>query len=79
MQYLALISGNMSGLCPAFQNIPVFRLNAERSYSEDRPDAWPSCPDVDLIRIELCCFRKDIIEDHPDVDKLPSGGLRARV
>jgi hypothetical protein len=57
----------MSGRCPAFQNIPVFRSKAEMSYSEDRLDARPSCPDVDLIMIELRCFWKDIAEDHPDV------------
>jgi hypothetical protein len=47
---------NTSGCCPAFQNILVFRSNATRSYSEDRPDARSSHPDVDLIKIELCCF-----------------------
>jgi len=48
--------GNMFGRCPAFQNIPVFRSNEERSYREDRQEARPSRPDVDLIRIELHCF-----------------------
>jgi len=48
--------GNTSGRCPVFQNIPVFRSNATRSYSEDRPNARSSRPDVDLIKIELCCF-----------------------
>jgi hypothetical protein len=32
--------GYTSGRCPAFQNIHVLRLNAERSYSEDRPDVY---------------------------------------
>jgi len=59
--------GNTSGRCPAFQNIPVFHSNVERSYSEDRPDARPSRPDVDLIRIELLCFWKDIVEDRPNM------------
>jgi hypothetical protein len=59
--------GNMSGCCPAIQNIPVFRSNAERSYSKDRPDALPSRSDMDLIRIELRCFWKAIVEDRPDV------------
>jgi hypothetical protein len=47
--------GNMLGRCPAFQNILVFSSNATRSYSEDRPDAWSSRPDVDLIKIKLQC------------------------
>jgi hypothetical protein len=54
-----------------FQNIPVFRSNAGRSYSEDRPDARISRPDVDLIRIELRYFWKDIAEDRPDVANFP--------
>jgi len=45
--------GNTSERCPAFQNIPVFSSNATRSYSEDRPDARSSLPDMDLIKIEL--------------------------
>jgi hypothetical protein len=53
-------SGNTSGHCPSFQNIPVFHSNATRSYSEDRPNTRSSRPDVDLIMIELCCFWKDI-------------------
>jgi hypothetical protein len=48
--------GNTSGRYPAFQNIPVFHSNAERSYSEGGPDTRPSRLDVDLIRIELRCF-----------------------
>jgi len=59
--------GNMLGRCPAFQNILVFSSNATRSYSEDRPDAWSSRPDVDLIKIKLQCFWKDILENRPDV------------
>jgi hypothetical protein len=50
------LRGNTSGRSPAFQNIPVFRSNAEMSYSDDRPNARPSRSDVDLIRIELHCF-----------------------
>jgi hypothetical protein len=38
----------------------VFRLNAEMSYNEDRPD-------MNLIRIELRCFWKAVEEDRPDV------------
>lgn len=55
------------GSCPAFQNIPVFRSNATRSYSEDHPDAWLSCSDVDLTKIELRYFWKDIAENRSDV------------
>jgi hypothetical protein len=42
-----------SGRCLAFQNIPVFCSNARRSYSEDRPDAQPSNPNMNLIKIKL--------------------------
>jgi hypothetical protein len=59
--------GNTSGSCPVFQNILVFHSNAERSYSEDHPKARSSCPNVDLIKIELCYFWMDIVENHPDV------------
>jgi hypothetical protein len=34
--------------------------SAEMRYSKDRPDARLSCPDVDLIRIELCYFGKPV-------------------
>jgi hypothetical protein len=46
--------GNTSRRCPAFHNIPVFRSNTERSYSEDRPDAQPSRPDIYLLWKDLC-------------------------
>jgi hypothetical protein len=36
-------------------------------YSEDRPDARSSRPDVDLIKIKLLYFWKDIIENLPGV------------
>jgi hypothetical protein len=71
--------GNTSGRCPTFQNILVFLLNATRSYREDRPDAWSSRPDVDLIKIELLCFWKDIAENRSDVAILLSGRSTARV
>jgi len=58
---------NTSGCYPAFQNIPVFSSNATRSYSEDRPDARPSRPKANLIRIDLCCFWKEITKNRPDV------------
>jgi hypothetical protein len=45
--------GNTSGCCPALQNILDFCSNAERSYSEDCPDARPSRPDVYLLWKEL--------------------------
>jgi hypothetical protein len=45
--------GNTSRRCPAFQNIPNFLSNAEMSYSEDRLDARPSCPDVYLLWKDL--------------------------
>jgi hypothetical protein len=45
------------------------RVSFERGkdFSEDRPDARSSRSDVNLIKIELCCFWKDIIENRPDV------------
>jgi hypothetical protein len=45
--------GNTSRRCPAFQNIPDFRWNAERRYSEDRLDARPSRLDVYLLWKDL--------------------------
>jgi hypothetical protein len=59
--------GNMSGRCPTFQNIPVFCSKAGMSYSEDRSNARPSHPDMNLIKIKLRCFWKDITEDCPDM------------
>jgi hypothetical protein len=38
-----------------------------KDFSEDRPDARSSYPDVSLIKIELRCFWKDIAENCPDV------------
>jgi hypothetical protein len=39
----------------------------EKDFSEDRPDARSSCPNVNLIKIELNCFLKDITENRLDV------------
>jgi hypothetical protein len=41
--------GNTSGRSPAIQNIPYFRSNVERRYSEEHPDARPSRLDVYLL------------------------------
>jgi hypothetical protein len=38
-----------------------------KDFSEDRPEAQSSRPDVNLIKIELRCFWKDIAENCPDV------------
>jgi hypothetical protein len=45
------------------------RVSFERGkdFKEDRPDAQSSRPDVNLIKIELRCFWKDIVENCPDV------------
>jgi hypothetical protein len=59
--------GNTSGRYPTFHNIPVFSSYTTRSYREDCLDAQSSRPDVDLIKIELRCFWKDIAENRPDV------------
>jgi hypothetical protein len=37
-----------------------------KDFSEDRPEAQSSLLDVNLIKIELCCFSKDIVENRPD-------------
>jgi hypothetical protein len=48
-----------------------FRVPFERGkdFSEDRPDARSSRLDVNLIKIELRCFWKDIAENRSDVAK----------
>jgi hypothetical protein len=38
-----------------------------KDFSEDRSDAQSSRPDVNLIKIELRFFWKDIVENCPDV------------
>jgi len=38
-----------------------------KEFSKDRLDDRSSRPDMDLIKIELRYFWKDIIENHPDV------------
>jgi hypothetical protein len=37
-----------------------------KDFSEDRPDDQSSRLDVNLIKIELRCFWKDIAKNHPD-------------
>jgi hypothetical protein len=37
-----------------------------KDFSEDHPDARSSRPDVNLIKIELRYFWKDIVENRPD-------------
>jgi hypothetical protein len=45
------------------------RVSFERGkdFSEDRPEARSSRPDVTLIKIELRCFWKDITKNRPDM------------
>jgi hypothetical protein len=59
--------GNTSRCYPTFQNIPVFHSNQKGVIAKDCSNALPSRPDVDLIRIKLRYFWKDIAEVHPDV------------
>jgi hypothetical protein len=46
-----------------------YRVPFERGkdFSEDRLDSRSSRPDVNLIKIELRCFWKDIVENRMDV------------
>jgi hypothetical protein len=38
-----------------------------KDFSKDCPEARSSCLNVNLIKIELCCFWEDIVENRPDV------------
>jgi hypothetical protein len=57
-QYVRTISCNSDN-----SRIPFER---GKDFSEDRPDAWSSRPDVNLIKIELRGFWKDIAENRLD-------------
>jgi len=58
-QHIRTMSGSSE-----YSKVPFER---GRDFSGDRPDARSSRPDVNLIKIELHYFWKDIAENHPDV------------
>jgi hypothetical protein len=53
--------------CLVFQNILEFRSNAERILAKTVRRLGQAFLDLNLIKIELSCFWKDIAENSPDV------------
>jgi hypothetical protein len=60
------------------QHSRIFQVSfttAERRYSQDCLDTQLSHPDVDLIRIELCYFRKAVAVNRPNGRATSSGRI----
>jgi hypothetical protein len=75
-QKLTLFGKSLQAIQTMWQHVRTMSNSSEysrvlfecgRDFSEDRPDARSSRPDVNLIKIELRCFWKDIAENLPDV------------
>jgi hypothetical protein len=75
-QKLTLFRKSLQAVWTTWQHVRTMSSSLEYSrvlfewgkdFREDCPNTRSSHPDVNLIKIELRCFWKDIAENHPDV------------